>query len=85
MEGWVSVGVDTYIKPVDNRRICVVTPRADLTAYDCTMHEVGSKPRLIGRGGTPRAAAQLIHGWVEKYRMPEGDPRSDRGRRRRIR
>lgn len=63
METWIFLGGDVYVKPIDGRDIYVVQPGRGGADYVCRLISNNGGKRLIGRGGTPRQAAQLIVGW----------------------
>lgn len=67
MESWIYLSGDMYVKPIDGGRdLYVVAPNAEKTGYECQIRAADGGVELIGTGGTPRQAAQLIVGWRPK-------------------
>lgn len=69
MESWIYLSSDMYVKPIDGGRdVYVIALNRERTGYECQIRSADGGVELIGTGGTPRRAAQLIVGWTPQSR-----------------
>lgn len=68
MNGWIFLGGDTYVKPIDWEELFTVSLSPDKQSYECRIRNIDGSSRLIGTGSTPRRAAQLTLEWKPEPR-----------------